>query len=447
MRQVRLFLSGGSHRAALGGVGTIAYLLDAQGNFRWSDVDEIVSVSGGTQPVGALVAARATTEAETAAALSNFLSAVLADGVTWRTPRRLILAMLVLIAVLAPIAFWVVAGLLWLPAWVIYPAGIVTLGFVYLVVTNLTGRFMFDYLDTVMSAAGPHASDPMGLPSGTTAGATTHSRTLVMCAVGIDSSTTYSAWSGPSAAPPAATNSVPIHGLSPVEAVAASSSLPLLARITTPSKASKNTPLAKRERLIDGGIGGNFGFQIINGLEKEQLAAASAGTERVVLAMDAGRRVKPSGSATIRLRRLSTVAKLFRWIQVSNDATYLNDIADMDDLDPADSGFIHVSRLPDAPTASSGKPKTGFDEVRERQERAIILNSTLSLFLGDASKVYLAVACGVIGVLLADAVSTAAAAATPSQPTVSLQDAIAALEKAGNRLGVGSALRVQWEQV
>ena len=50
--RIRLMLSGGGHRAMIGGIGAILYLVQANW---WPRVDEVISVSGGSVTNAALM--------------------------------------------------------------------------------------------------------------------------------------------------------------------------------------------------------------------------------------------------------------------------------------------------------------------------------------------------------------------------------------------------------
>ena len=108
---VRLFLSGGGHRASLGGVGAISALHGAQ---RWGEVTEVVSVSGGSLLNGALLALRDPEDLvdDPLPALGRFVARLLDDPMRLLgSPRRAGLVAGVVLTVSAAVALAVtVAG-------------------------------------------------------------------------------------------------------------------------------------------------------------------------------------------------------------------------------------------------------------------------------------------------------------------------------------------------
>lgn len=434
MTATRLYLSGGSHRAALGGIGAILYLLDSKGSFTWSDVDEIVAVSGGTQPVAALAAAQASDPAEVKSTMARLYRAILDDQLTLTTFRRRVILLNIAIAVLLPMLLWAAAALFFVPGFIAFPIGLVTIAVVYRVVSRQVSALQEDYLTSILRKAGTkpsHATQDLGTLTET-------KNLYVMLSAGLDSSEMYPAWIGED--PPLANSKRVIQSLSPVQACLVSSALPSLSRLKSPKSTSNGTILARRELLIDGGVGGNFGFQIAKQISDEIVTGAAANKNRRVLAIDAGRRAEPSTGVIARVRGVSTVARLARWLQLSGDATYLNDLDDVKELDSTLAGFVDVADgvngklIGSVVAQTSSSPKLAV----ETQKNAIKRNGLLGLFGLNDDTIHLAIACGVVGCLLTDR----AAQANPTPVTE--QEARAALGHAATVLGITTELSDGW---
>ncbi|MFK7917953.1 MAG: hypothetical protein AB8G14_07740 [Ilumatobacter sp.] len=425
-----VYFSGGSHRATLGGIGAILYLLDSTGVYCWNDVDEMVGVSGGSQPIAALAAAEASSESDVSETMRRLYLAIDADRLTLSTPRRRLIVATIAVAATLPVTLWVALTLLFIPALIAFPAGLITVAFVYRVVSWLLSKLQEDYVRTVLSSAAGNPSlvdsHLKDLPD------TTVHYSIV--SAGVDTGRMYRAWIG--SEHPTVGGSEYMNAVSPVHASVASSSLPPTGRLRPPAALSTGKAPAHNEILIDGGVGGNFGLQITNDITKSIVTGKAGAATRRVLALDAGRRVKQAPS---RLRMISTVARLMRWVQLSNDATYANDLEDLKDLtSAATAGSIDVATGYDAATLSP---------VEAQQLLAVQANANLDIFKLGADTIPLAVACGVIGALLTDAATHNKMAAKGAPITVTMADAKHALDDAAKRLGTNVDLADKWSNV
>lgn len=431
-----VYISGGSHRAALGGIGAILYLLDSDGVFKWGNVDEMVGVSGGSQPIAALATSGAASPPNVSEAMKRLYAAIDDDRLTLSTPKRRVLVANIAWVATLPLMLWVLLAVFFIPAIIAFPIGLVTIAIVYRVVSWLLSKLQEDYIRTILRAT---SADPSNADRDLKELDRTDIHYSIVMA-GVDTGRMYRAWIGPKLPDLAVKGTEAgrqfIDSISPVEASLASSSLPPTGRLRPPDTASNLDSTQYRELLIDGGVGGNFGLQITSGITKSIVTGQTSADPRNVLALDAGRRIERD---SLILRKVSTVARLLRWVQLSGEATYLNDLEDLKDLtSQATAGSIDVA------TGTDSK-NPAWVEVEPKQVAAVQRNADLDIADLDGDTIPLAVACGVIGALLTDAAAQAKQNPGATPITIKLVDAKAVLDEASGRLGPNVDLYTAWK--
>lgn len=467
--QIRLYLSGGSNRSALGSVGAILFLIqNTQGQYRWRDVDEVVGVSGGSQPLAAMMAALHPSgktssytddDARTKEALRGFYGAFVKHRFHLTSVVRIGLFLLVAAVALSPVALFF--GSVLLPGPIAFILGLVLMAVVYRV-----GSFVLSsYLKSIVGAyirgaskAGARAS----MRELTTAGKKLKGvrRDYFIGTAGLATGSNYFYWVGQG---PDAAGGQPRHpsdaddDASPTLASHASCSLPPLSRRRRrpaegpwkkPDPQTNAAHLAKvlpdKEALLDGGYGGNFGLQIVDRAAKDIAGAAkiSAPLQRRILAVDGGRRVGVSAKfAAVLMRMVSTVMRLLRIVQVSSDAVYVNDIQDLEDVN---GGILELSRVGVgvSPKTTTPANDAALKTISKQLRNASHHNAKMALLPVRRLDAHLAVAMGVVGMYLAEAVRRDEL----GQATVSVADLKSHLETVENDLGATAPglLRV-WE--
>ena len=317
--EIHLFLSGGTSRSALGGVGLIHALVDGD---RWARVSRIVSVSGGSMLNGALLADPADDDPRPAAnALAHRL---VRDRLRWyATPTRTAATVALFAALIASLGLvgavvGVVPGPAWLSSGGIALATGLLLPPVVITVARWCGRTWF--------------GDVVGVVTGTGAAKLVDqkaTRQHLFCASGLSSAVPYYFWAGGDE--PSIAWGEPVQDdYSIVTAAIASGSLPGLGSVRAPHR-------FRSETLVDGGLLGIFGQQIDDPFQRDpdgvlreatlrSEAALCGGAMRVCL--DAGRHNTVGSAVLSRLTSVSLIYTLVRWVKSSLEATYVNDLSD-----------------------------------------------------------------------------------------------------------------------
>lgn len=332
----RLYLSGGSNRAALGSLGAIAYLLQSN---RWRQVEEVVSVSGGSFLNGALIAAGAADTSgcsdrndhwaadddHTWRVLADFIGRVENDRLRpWATGRRLLISLLIVTSVVViPVGLVGSALGLFGPEFASRAPWAVLAGVMAVASASAGARHGFaaqieDYVSTVTLGDGKQLHNP------------SMRRAHIMCATGLSTGQPYYFVGGGADGLDVARAVDPHWGTAVsdgqsydvTDAVCASASLPGSERINSPSDARFG-----REKLIDGGSSGNFGQQFSEPLMRTP-DTVGAGMKRE-FGLDAGIPIKPMSGIYRFLGRFTFVFRAVRWIQVHNEALYANDLNDI----------------------------------------------------------------------------------------------------------------------
>jgi hypothetical protein len=408
---IRLYISGGGHRASLGGVGVIGALHHLG---RWGDVADVVTVSGGSIVNGALLGQRRDTDGhppqpgesggggsdDPMPALGRFVEALVTDRAgLWRTPRRaLALAVTILVVALCVVALAVasVRG----PGWFGLLVGLLLVPVVSLVIRR--------YLSVLTSDVIAIVTDGARVPL--TAGGP---RRHVFCASGLSSGVPYYFWSG-GRRPHTAWGEPVQEGYTVADAVLASSSLPGTTTVRAPHA-------FRREPLVDGGVSGIFGEQYESTLERDPHHTWRGDHQR--LAVDGGRHVMSDRALVQRLGRFSMTYTVLRWLTVSLEATYVNDLADWK--------AAEVVRL----CAVSHEPEHEGDDPEARLGRLRTANSATGLFTLDRDGASVAVTTGAVATLRA------------LTPRCTHDEIVAALSSIGAALGWNDQLVTTWNSV
>ena len=319
---VRLLLSGGSHRATLGSMGAIAYFLwsesqpardDGRRYDRWSDIDEIVSVSGGSLLNASLAGATDSAES-TARELADIRRRIIADALRpHRTMRRLLITMAGLAALLA--SLWVVLAALG----VVGPSAlsqspwslVIGIGIVP-VLLNVGRRVVAAYQRDVI--------DAITLGTDTQIETVRSSRRHTICASGLASGLPYYFTIGGDRPFEPTYGTAISSGYSVADAATASMALPGLGRIRAPQS-------LRREVLVDGGVSGGFGEQVANTIERRPEDTWRSDGDW--FAVDAVRHMRSNARVGQLVQSVSMISLLSRWLKVSLEATYVNDLIDL----------------------------------------------------------------------------------------------------------------------
>ncbi|RMH75407.1 MAG: hypothetical protein D6683_11370 [Actinomyces sp.] len=288
----------------------------------WSAVDEVVSVSGGSITNAALAAAgtgssdpspggpEATDDDASLEALAALHDRIRRDRARPFATARRGAAVASAVAAVAAAAALFVAAAGYGPVAIPRAPGLAALVALVPVTAILIRRLVqiaFADAATALALAPDAPRIPTGAP-----------RHHVVCATGLDSGHPYRFSYG--ALPPAAgvlaaprPAHVVRHTVALADAVVASVSLPGLAHRRTPAGLGG-------EILVDGGVSGVFG---IAGPPDPH----ADGHE--VLALDAARHLRTGGRLSRAARRVSLTARLARWLQVSLETSYLDDLAEL----------------------------------------------------------------------------------------------------------------------
>lgn len=398
---IRLYLSGGGNRAALGSVGAVCALYDAD---EWQHVSEVVSVSGGSMANGALAAA--TDHDDPRPSLGDMAHRLLDDGMkVGATPRRRLLVVGAAASLLAVVAVLLAAAGVgpWSPpAWVGVVMGLLFVPAVVFIIRRL-GPIL--YRDVVDAIVGPDAETELShLP------AQAGDRRHVFCAAGLSSGVPYAFWTGGTAPAVRWGEAIQVD-YTVADAVNASSSLPALGSVNAPGA-------LRSERLVDGGAVGIFGQQAHEGFARTA-RNTYRGTERIV-AVDGGRHSVSAGSTGRMVGFFSSTYLLMRWLKVSLEATYVNDL-----VDARGQTLVRLCRDPSMP--ATGGPLGPVLDSLAASTTSLGLTS-----LGTDAAID-AVACGY------------ARMRVQLEPAFTDREMADALALAGDQLGFGERLAERWQ--
>ncbi|BAN01053.1 patatin-like phospholipase domain-containing protein [Ilumatobacter coccineus] len=318
---MRLLLSGGSHRATLGSIGAISYFLWSDGlpehgvgrrPDKWDDIDEIVSVSGGSI-LNAALAGATDTPAEAAARLAEVRNRIGHDRLLpHRTTKRCIIALLGVVT-LAALGWLLLAALgvvgpqaMSQSPWsVVIGISIFPLGLN--LVRRLAGAYQRDVVDVVTQGR----TTPLDSVAST--------RRHTICASGLASGLPYYFTAGGEPFEPVYGTALG-SGYSLADAAKASTALPGTGHVRAPRA-------LRREVLVDGGVSGSFGEQVSTTIRRRPEDTWRSGGEW--FAVDAVRHMTSNSRIAQSLQSVSMLSLLGRWLKVSLEATYVNDLVDL----------------------------------------------------------------------------------------------------------------------
>jgi len=315
---IRLLLSGGGHRATIGSLGAVAYLAHSG---RWSDVDEVVSVSGGSMANAAL--ATACQDEDIWSVVGTAVKEIDQDyGRVFANKRRgLIFARYAmgLLVVLGVVGLALGLGPS-VPSAASFLVGALAIPVFARIAGLCANALTRDFIEVVSSRRDAVLSaDEQS------------SRAHIFCASGLSSGAPYLLWTGRPFTP----GSEPTWGTTlqapytVVDAALASVSLPLLGRVRSPRDTrTASGALSGGEILVDGGVSGIFGDQVMTPFRRTP-ADTHRAAPREFLAIDAGRHLSSPPPLVRTLERFSVSATLMRWLKASLEATYVNDLVDL----------------------------------------------------------------------------------------------------------------------
>ena len=331
-----LMLGGGGWRGAFGAIGAVMYLHDTQ---CWSDVRDVVSISGGSF-VAAALGADGVDDTDPSAALGDLIRGLLSIG----GPVRRRLAAL---------------GLL-LPLGVVPP--------VLLLATRwLASKFWRNLLRRVFGDRRPRQSG---------------AHRYVICATGRESAMPYYFCAGdrhdnidghdvagPDVAGPDAD---PGRQWIIRDVVLSATALPWVTGTRTRNRRDglDSSDRGRGEVLIDGGVTGMFGNQFF---QRPPWATASGDGART-LVVDSGRVHRRGGRVLEWVTSMSTVAMLGRWLQIALDSAFRNEIYRTSAASPISAGTdavplrTHLVRVAETDEADLHSPGWTFSERARRIE-------------------------------------------------------------------------------
>jgi hypothetical protein len=411
---IRLFLSGGGHRATIGSAGAICALVDL-GN--WNEVTEVISVSGGSVTNAALVRGHTSEHSrdlptaddaklvgDPRPALKDLIDRLLGDRASLvATPTRVaIMAFFVVSFALLALGFAAALGVgsLRLPTALVLLLGMSTPFVVVMLFRQGLGWLWSDIVKALVDGR-KVALAPSNAP-----------RRYLFCASGLSSGVPYYFWAQGDA-PTVTWGELLQGGYSLHDAVLASTSLPGVGAVRAPS-ASRN------EVLVDGGVSGIFGQQREVSFERHAKDAFRGEVQRV--AIDAGRHSVAYKEGMSPLTRFSILFALSRWLKASLEATYINDLGDF-----KGGHLVRLCRDPSMP-ATAGVHGAALDRAREE-------TSNLGLFGVNRATTVDALISGYVATRLA------------FQPSVASDDLQLGLTSAGTALGLGDSLTLRWQEL
>jgi hypothetical protein len=411
---IRLFLSGGGHRATIGSAGAICALVDMD---TWRDVTEVISVSGGSVTNAALVRGHSSSPSEPSSleitpeghsdprpALKDLIDRLLGDRASLvATPTRVaILGFFALSISLLLLGFAAALGLgpLRLPSPVALLLGVSTPFVVVMLFRQGLGWIWSDIVKALVG--GQHIALA---PSAA-------ARRYLFCASGLSSGVPYYFWAQ-GQAPLITWGELLQTGYTLHDAVLASTSLPGVGAVRAPST-------LRHEVLVDGGVSGIFGQQREAAIERHAKDTFRGDVQRV--AIDAGRHSVAYKEGLSPLTRFSILFALSRWLKASLEATYINDLGDF-----KGGQLIRLCRDPSM-TPSAGSNGAALDRARER-------TSNLGLFGVNNDTAVDALVAGYVATRLA------------FQPAITSVDLLRGLSTSGVALGLGDSMARRWQEL
>ncbi len=396
-----LMLGGGGWRGAFGAIGAVMYLHDTQ---RWSDVRDVVSISGGSF-VAAALGADGVDDTDPSAALSDLIRGLLSIG----GPVRRRLAAL---------------GLL-LPLGVAPP--------VLLLATRwLASKFWRNLLRRVFGDRGPRQSG---------------AHRYVICATGRESAMPHYFCAGdrhdnieghdvagPDVAGPDAD---PGRQWIIRDVVLSATALPWVTGTRTRNRRDvlDSSDRGRGEVLIDGGVTGMFGNQFF---QRPPWATASGDGVRT-LVVDSGRVHRRGGRVLEWVTSMSTVAMLGRWLQIALDSAFRNEVYRTSAASPIRASadavplWTHLVRVAETDEADLHSPGWTFSERARRIEHGRRIVHRFGLTgLNERNA-------------LTTIVVAVAACAAEFEADPSIESISARLHDIGARLGVGNKLADVWQ--
>lgn len=360
---MRLLLSGGSHRATLGALGAIGYFLWSEQHLepedsrpdRWTDINEIVSVSGGSL-LNASLAGHTSTVEETQSRLKEIRGRLVRDGLLpHRTTRRVAITLTAVIVAVALVwillaAFGIVGpDVLSTSPWSVLIA-LAILPATITAARRLGGAYQRDFLDEIIGSAGTAIESVVS------------TRRHIICSSGLASGLPYYFTVGGEPFEPVYGTALDT-GYSLGDAAAASTALPGLGRVRAPKE-------LRREVLVDGGVSGGFGEQVTTTIRRRPQDTWRSDGDW--FAVDAVRHLTSNSKVSQLAQSVSMLTLLGRWLKVSLEATYVNDLLD---LGPGQYARVWSQNIlppppPDPATIfRDGSAPTPPDEAADSPER------------------------------------------------------------------------------
>ncbi len=450
--RIRLMLSGGGHRAMIGSIGAVLYLVLTNW---WYRVDEVVSVSGGSVTNAALIGAASEEPQDQIDTLRGLYDTIRADRARpWSTPGRfgwtvatLMPSFLVVAVCLS--AFGII-DFISIPqtAWVGMLLGILGPLVVVQAGRRTFSRYVYNY---VKRTAG---TDKLQLGA-----LSTRNRQHVICATGRASAQTYYLWAGGShfssggdmatpraqQAPDPDMLGVAAQSMRVAEAAYASCSLPALGILTLPDTVTHHKAIPG-EVLIDPGWTGKFGQQVSDRLEASRAEETHNDDPNApkIIVIDAGTRTSPQGRMGQFFSRFSIIALLGRWNSLSGDAVYVNDLIDAlsasvlvrfsdADSDEISTGAVRPTAPIDPLTNTDTTSYRTAGQIWHRFEQLRADTAKITLFNVTEPRGFDAIVAGFVGTYMA------------LEPNPDGVDLYRLLELAGERFGVGDSLATHWD--
>lgn len=305
-----LYLSGGGLRATLCAIGCVGYL---EARKLWDGVDEVVSVSGGSILNGALVADQLrSSEADEDLSGDDATVATLARTLTRLTsrsshPLRSVGGIVLLFGLLLAVALVLVAGVLAARSErsaIAFAAGLALVPAVLYIVRR--------WVSMLLARAVRIGVGTDGYSRTTTCGKRDH---VIVAASLTARSPRYFIWHRLETRSKWQTeNMMPID-----KAVRASCSFPFSA------VERRSSVLHGSELLADAGWAGKFGEQWRAGTFEQ----SGFVIKRAFVALDAGTHAGVVSTPWRWLGRVSVISRLLQWLETSNEATYHNDLWDL----------------------------------------------------------------------------------------------------------------------
>ncbi len=379
-----LALGGGGWRGAFGGIGAVMYFDDAG---EWQNIKDVVGISGGSFAVAALSgrpegmdpkAADEAPEVTPTDAMKQLLDRL---SVASRRTARIITVGAVL-AILLAIAVRAIAMMWW--------DSNRALAVVFVALVVLSSSFLarlfasVRWTSIVKMVYGKQMMRAKRGPSG---------RSFAIGATGLNDGTLYSFTSDPDAEKEMwlkdRTLATPLGRRQLAYAVVRATSLPGLGQLgvgkiypnckhagTRHSKTCEWVP----DKLVDGGLSGIFGRQLV------RVKPHDASVEPLVVIVDAGRTLVVNNDGTLKDRltgmgeRASALVLLARWLKVSLEVGYRDELKRVEDGRVADGFRYRLVRLAEE-EMHPGRDEEGFSRRRNNDlNRLYVLRDVVHSF-------------------------------------------------------------------